>query len=240
MGPVGVGIDRWGKVRGMGTVLVVDDEKRVVDLLTRTLTADGYSVVSARDGVEALERLREQDVDLVLLDLMMPRLNGLQVLEAMRSEPGSMPPVIVLSAVDDIAARVDALDRGAVDYIGKPFHNAELVARVRRHTRARQTDRPADNRYVSEGGIRLDLDRRRAVAGHGPVSLTEREFSLLAHLMRRSGMVCRRDELLHDVWGLDFDPGSNVVEVCVRRIRAKLPDAPIETVRGVGYLFESA
>jgi DNA-binding response OmpR family regulator len=101
-------------------------------------------------------------------------------------------------------------------------------------------DAPAarnDDRYLTAGGLTLDLDRRRASAGGQDVTLTEREFSPLAHLMRRRGEVCRRDELLHDVWGLGFDPGSNVVEVCVRRVRTKLPDAPLETVRGVGYCF---
>ncbi len=226
----------------MSKVLVVDDEERVVNLLTRFLVAEGHSVQTAGDGATALERLARDQVDLVLLDLVMPRLNGLQVLDALGSHT-SVPPVIVLSAVNEVSARVQALDRGAVDFVSKPFHAAELVARIRRHLVAQvpqQRPAPRAERYLSAGGIQLDLDRRRALHGEREVVLSEREFSLLAHLMRRRGDVCRKDELLHDVWGLDFDPGSNVIEVCMRRLRNKLSTAPIETVRGVGYCFYGA
>jgi DNA-binding response OmpR family regulator len=221
----------------MSLLMVVDDEERVRSFLTRSLSAEGHTVVQARDGVEALERLSDVAVDLMLLDLVMPRANGLQVLgELARAEQA--PPVIVLSGVNEVAARVQALDRGAADFVGKPFHLAELLARVRRLLLAAPATAPHDDeRYLAVGGITLDLDRRRASTRGDEVVLTEREFSLLAHLMRRRGDVCRRDELLHDVWGLTFDPGSNVVEVCVRRLRTKLPDAPVETVRGVGYCF---
>jgi DNA-binding response OmpR family regulator len=146
-------------------------------------------------------------------------------------------PVIVLSAVTDVAARVRALDKGAVDFVGKPFHTAEMAARVRRHLRDAPKGRPAQ-RYLMAGGVRLDLDRRRAQTADGEVSLTEREFDLLEHLMRHRGEVCRRDELLRDVWQLGMDPGSNVVEACVRRLRTKLPGVPVETIRGVGYCYD--
>lgn len=219
----------------MSTVLVVDDEERVRRFLTQSLVQEGHTVVGAADGMAALEQLAQRQVDLVLLDMVMPRCNGLQVLGALAGET-TAPPVIVLSAVSDVGARVQALDRGAVDFVTKPFHTAELVARVRRHLHEEHAP-VRETRYLSSGGIRLDLDRRRATVDGGDVALTEREFVLLAHLMRRAGSVCRRDELLHDVWGLDFDPGSNVVEVCVRRLRRKLDDPPIETVRGVGYCF---
>ena len=222
----------------MSKVLVVDDEKRVVDLLSRFLAGDGHEVVTAGDGAVALETLDgDPDVDLVLLDLAMPRVNGIQVLNVLATQDAA-PPVIVLSAVNEVAARVDALDKGAADFVSKPFHAAELMARVRRHVT--QEHLPADRdrgRFLVAGGVRLDLDRRRAQVDGCDVSLSERELGLLSHLMRRRGSVCRRDELLHDVWGLDFDPGSNVVDVCVRRLRTKLGDPPIETVRGVGYCF---
>ena len=136
----------------------------------------------------------------------------------------------------DVAARVKALDLGAVDFVGKPFHSAELVARVRRNLPTRVPEQR--QRFLEAGGIRLDLDRRRAHVHDDYVVLTEREVGLLSHLMRRRGDVCTREELLHDVWGLDFDPGSNVVEVCVRRLRVKLVDPPIETIRAVGYCFD--
>jgi DNA-binding response OmpR family regulator len=216
--------------------MVVDDEERIRSLITRTLTAEGHSVHAAGDGTVALERLAAESVDLVLLDLVMPRCNGLTVLSSLRRLEDATP-VIVLSGVTDIGTRVQALELGAVDVVAKPFSMAELLARTRRHLGAVRAPR-ADHRFLTAGGIRLDLDRRRAAVADREVPLTEREFALLAHLMRRRGDVCRREELLHDVWGLDFDPGSNVVEVCVRRLRNKLqPDPPIETIRRVGYCF---
>lgn len=219
----------------MSTLLVVDDDPRVRTLLARALVAEGHTVLEAQDGQDALTRLAEAEVDLVLLDLMMPRRNGLQVLAELARRGGS-PTVIVLSGVDDVVARVQALDHGASDFVTKPFHLAEVLARVRRHLVEAPVARDED-RYLAAGGVTLDLARRRARADGEVVALSQRESSLLAHLMRRPGEVCRRDELLHDVWGLGFDPGSNIVEVCVRRVRAKLPTAPLETVRGVGYCF---
>ena len=225
----------------MSTLLVVDDEPRVVSFLTRSLVAEGHTVLTAVDGVDALERLRVQGVDLVLLDLVMPRCNGLQVLLDLSRFEGPTPPVIVLSAVDEVGARVQALDLGAVDFVQKPFHVAELVARIRLHlSHASQHRHDGRERFLTAGGIELDLDRRRARGAGFDVVLTEREFGLLAHLMRRQGDVCRRDELLHDIWGLEFDPGSNVIEVCMRRLRTKLGEPPIETIRGVGYCFYAA
>jgi DNA-binding response OmpR family regulator len=223
----------------MSAVLVVDDEERVLTVLSRSLVNEGHSVTTATDGTVALDKLRSPSIDLVLLDLIMPRCNGLEVLQKLRQR-GDERPVIMLSAVDEVAARVQALDDGAVDYVKKPFHTAELIARVRRHLVTVPQRRAKDDRYLEAGGITLDLDRRRAVAHGHEVSLSEREFALLAHLMRRRGSVCRRDELLHDIWGLDFDPGSNVIEVCIRRLRMRLVDPPIETVRGVGYCFYGA
>jgi len=220
----------------MSTVMVVDDEVRIRTLITRSLSAEGHSVVAVGDGTSALDRLSAHDIDLVLLDLMMPRCNGLQVLSSLRKR-NDETPVIVLTGVTDIAARVEALERGAVDVVAKPFSLVELLARTRRHLTARPVPRTG-HRFLTSGGIRLDLERRCAQLSEREVSLTEREFSLLAHLMRRRGEVCRREELLHAVWGLDFDPGSNLVEVCIRRLRNKLqPDPPIETIRRVGYSF---
>ena len=221
----------------MSKVLIVDDEPRIRDMLGRVLVGEGHTSVTAADGAEALDHLVSQPVDLVLLDLVMPRRNGLEVLRELRGR-GAMPPVIVLSAVDDVAATVQALDAGAVDYVNKPFRTAELVARIRRHLATPAPDN-TERRWIRAGGIELDLDRRRARVGDAAVTLSEREFALLAHLMRNRGRVCTKGELLHDVWGLDFDPGSNVVEVCIRRLRRKLGDAPIETVRSSGYIFDA-
>lgn len=221
----------------MSKVMVVEDQERIRTMLVRLLTAEGHQTMTAVDGRVALSRMTAEPADLVLLDLVMPRLHGLQVLTALHDRRSTVP-VIVLSAVSDVAARVQALDMGAIDYVVKPFSSAELLARVRRHL-VHVAAEPVEEGLLEAGGITVDLDRRRARVHGVEVPLTERETDLLAHLMRRRGHVCRRGELLHDVWGLDFDPGSNVVEACVRRLRAKLLDPPIETVRGVGYAFEA-
>jgi DNA-binding response OmpR family regulator len=220
----------------MAQVLVVDDERRVQHLLARLLVADGHQVETASDGVEALDRLSlDPGPALVLLDLAMPSCSGMEVLRTLSTKE-HCPPVIVLSAATQVATRVSALEIGASDFIMKPFHPAELMARVRRHlTREPETREPESGRYLMAGGISVDLDRRRARHADTDVLLSELEVGLLAHLMRRQGSVCRRDELLSDVWGIEFDPSSNLVDVCMRRLRNKLREAPIETVRGLGY-----
>jgi len=216
-------------------LLVVDDEPRIRTYLSRSLSAQGYTVHESADGQDALDQLRFRDFDLVLLDLAMPGYSGLQVLSELRQRE-SQTPVIVLTAVSDTSARVQALDRGAVDVVAKPFSSAELAARIRRHL-PHQTPSPAgEQRYLEAGGVQLDLHRRRAVTAHASVILGEREFALLAHVMWRSNSVCSREELLHDIWDRDFDPVSNVIEVCLGRLRMKLqPNLPIERVRGGGY-----
>ena len=219
----------------MARVLVVDDEARVRTFLSRSLGAQGHEVLEAEDGTAALTSLDRQSVDLVLLDLVMPRMGGLEVLAALQHRDASTP-VIVVTGSDSVGTRIQALDRGAVDVVRKPFHTAELIARIRRH--AGQRTVPPSEQHLVGGDVRLDLQRRRAKVGDREVSLSEREFGLLAHLMRRAGAVCGRDELLHDVWGIDFDPGSNVVDVYVGRLRGKLRStSQIETVRSVGYCF---
>jgi DNA-binding response OmpR family regulator len=226
----------------MTTVMVVDDHERIRTVIGRLLAAEGHHVVEAANGAEALRKLTLHTVDLIVLDLVMPHTNGMQVL-ANLDRLGRAVPVIVLSAIDDVAARVEALDLGAVDYVAKPFNPAELAARVRRHLAGRTTaparSPAASSRFLSDSGVELDLDRRRARIVDAWVPLTDRESRLLAHLMRRSGRVCSREELLREVWELAFDPGSNVVEACVRRLRAKLPGVPIQTVRSAGYCFEA-
>ena len=218
----------------MSTILVVDDEERIRTLLSRSVSRAGHRVRTARDGHEAVDLLDAGGVDLVLLDIVMPRSGGFAVLEALSKRQGA-PPVIVVSGVHEVSTRVDALNRGAVDVIAKPFVLVELLARVNRHLGvARQV--ATGQRHLSVGVVTLDTDRRLATVGETVVALTEREVGLLAHLMRRHGNVCTREELLHDVWGLDFDPGSNLVEVCLRRLRTKLSvSGLIQTVRGVGY-----
>ena len=217
----------------MARVLVVDDDDRIRALLARTLSSNGYAVDQAANGRDALIRVAADPPDLMLLDLIMPHVSGLQVLAAVRSSsPGTR--VIVLSAIQETGTRIQALELGAVDVVAKPFSTAELLARVRRNIAAPAVDGSA--RFLSAGALVLDMQRRRAKVGERDIALSGREFGLLAHLMSRVGEVCRRDELLHDVWGLDFDPGSNVVEVNIARLRQRLGNRDqIETVRNVGY-----
>ena len=172
-------------------------------MLTRMLTAEGHTTVTASDGIHALQQLARRDVDLILLDLVMPNSHGMQVLTHLNAR-NSTTPVIVLSAVTDVSARLEAFDLGAIDFVGKPFHQGELVARVRRHLETPKPPSSAESggataggspdhgRFLVVGGIRLDLDRRQAHQRGDQVSLTEREFLLLAHLMRRHGEVCSR------------------------------------------------
>lgn len=218
----------------MARVLVVDDEPRIADFVSRALTAEGFRVDAAPDGVRGLELARSGRYELVVLDLLLPGRDGVSVLrELMEARPEQR--VLVLSALSDVRSKVECLELGASDYLPKPFALAELVARIR--ARLRQPASGPDERFLRRGGVTLDLVRRVADAGAGPVVLSEREFLMLRNLMLRSGDVCSRQRLLEEVWGFGFDPGSNVVDVCVGRVRAKLGPEVIETVRGVGYRF---
>ena len=171
-----------------------------------------------------------------MLDLLLPSLDGVTVLqEIMEARPSQR--VLVLSALSDVETKVRCLEFGASDYVSKPFSLAELLARIR--ARLRQPASGPEQQLLDVRRVTLDLTRRVADSGAGPVSLSEREFLLLEHLMRRDGEVCSRQRLLADVWGYAFDPGSNVVDVCVGRLRAKLGADVIETVRNVGYRFDA-
>jgi len=216
-------------------LLVVDDEPRIRTVLNRSLSAQGHIVHEASDGQGALEQLAAHDVDLILLDLAMPRLGGFDVLNILKERECS-PPVIVLTAAAETTSLVKALEQGAVDVVLKPFSTAELAARIRRHLQESASHPAAERRFLEAGGVQLDLHRRRAITVEGPVRLTRREFALLSHLMRHRNQVCSREELLHDIWGLDLDPNSKAVEVCVARLRWKLRlTLQIKTARGSGY-----
>jgi len=212
-------------------VLIVEDEDRIVSFVRKGLTAAGYLVSSTGSGFEALEILKVGGIDLVLLDLGLPDLGGLDVLARLRAA-GSVVPVIALTARDSSQDLAAGLDGGADDYIPKPFTFDELLARIR--ARLRDRERAGVTR-LEHGGLVLDLlDRRATVAGR-EVELSSREFALAEQLMRHAGEVLTREQLLSRVWGFDFDPGSNVVDVYIRYLRAKLGAELIETVRGAGY-----
>lgn len=216
-------------------ILVVEDEAAIADFLERGLEAEGYTVLTASDGVEGERLAFAHAVDLVILDRMLPGRDGMEVLAAIRRAKPALP-VIVLTAKGEIAARVEGLDRGATDYMTKPFSFEELAARVRAHLRQADGETAAT---LKAGGMRLDLLARRVERDGLSVRLPERESELLAFLMRHAGQVCTHREILSSVWGYDHDPGTNVVQVYIGYLRRRLalPDspAPIETVRSVGY-----
>jgi two-component system copper resistance phosphate regulon response regulator CusR len=218
----------------MASVLVVDDEQRICRFVARALEASGFQVDMAMTGGDALRSVSDNDYSVIILDLLMPGMDGYEVLSRIVDTDPSQR-VLVLSAVGDVESRVRCLRIGAVDYLAKPFAIAELIERVKR--RVDEHCAPATSRWLDVGGVRLDLQRRQLHAGERDIPLSQREFILLGHLMRHAGEVCSRDQLLAEVWGYSFDPGSNVVDVCVGRLRGKLERELIETVRNVGYCF---
>jgi DNA-binding response OmpR family regulator len=216
-------------------ILVVEDEAAIADFLQRGLKAEGHAVSTAFDGEEGERRALGDDVDLVILDVMLPGKSGLEVLSAVRQRRPALP-VIVLSARAEIEDRVAGLDGGATDYVTKPFSFEELAARVRAHLRAPQQP---DATVLEAAGIRLDLLSRNVERDGVAIHLSAKEFELLAYFLRHPNRALSRQQILGAVWGYDFDPGTNVVEVYVRYLRRKLalPErpAPIDTIRSVGY-----
>ncbi len=217
-------------------ILLIEDEPTLARLVARTLSAE-FDVTVAGKGARGLSHVKQGDFALVILDLMLPDVDGLSVLERIRQTSPNQR-VLILSALADVHSKVSCLELGACDYVTKPFDLPELVARVRLRVRERrQTGRP---RFLEIGGYRLDLQKRTITAEHMTTALSTREFALLAYLMGHAGDVCTREELLEHVWGYTFDPSTNVLDVCVGRLRSKLCGEPIQTVRNVGYSFVGA
>jgi len=227
-------------------ILIVDDEPGIRSFIGRALEAAGYLPDFAINGAQALKLVLECHYDLIILDVVMPDMDGRDVLDQVLTvRPGQA--VMVLSCVADVAAKVDCLERGALDYLTKPFSLAELLARVRVRLREEAHLRGDAGRagegawicgpgeVIRAGGLTLDVARLIADIGDGPVPLTRLEFLLLRELAEHFGQSVPKGRLLASVWGYDFDPGSNVVDVCVRRLRSKLGFDLIKTVRGEGY-----
>ena len=214
-------------------ILVIEDEPRILDFLRLGLEAEGFVVDAAEDGAVGLRLALDGAYELVILDLLLPRVDGLRLLSELRQARRDLP-VLILSARSDMPTKLRGFDLGANDYLAKPFSFDELVARVRVHLR-RGGD-SSDGSRLRAGAVHLDLARRQAQVEDRVVDLSDREFRLLYHLVSHSGEVVSRERLLSEVWGYSFDPGSNVVDVCVRRLRKKLGPTPlIETVRHAGY-----
>jgi DNA-binding response OmpR family regulator len=220
-------------------ILVIEDEAAIADFIERGLRAEGYEVESVGDGDAGLDRAVTRDVDLVVLDRMLPRRDGLDVLVRIRAVKPTLP-VIMLTARTGVADRVDGLDAGATDYLVKPFAFDELAARVRAHLRTRSE--VGEGPRLTGGGLAVDLLSREVRAeGGAEVRLSSTEYDLLVFLMRHPGVVVSRERILEEVWGYGHDPGTNVVDVYISYLRRKLTRAggppPILTVRGVGYRF---
>ena len=215
----------------MSRVLIAEDEPRIAAFVEKGLRANGFATAVVGDGLTALDRARSGEFDLVVLDIGLPVLDGFAVLRALRAERCGVP-VIVLTARDSVQDTVAGLEGGADDYMPKPFRFEELLARVRlRLAGARQ----GEVTVLSVGDLSLDLRTRRASVRGRTVDLSAREFALAETFLRHPGQVLAREQLLSHVWGYDFDPGSNVVDVYVRYLRRKIGADRIETVRGMGY-----
>ncbi|GAA2970362.1 DNA-binding response OmpR family regulator [Microbacterium terrae] len=218
----------------MTTILIVEDEPRIASFVSRGLESAGYATLLIEDGADALELALRGDADLMLLDVGLPTMDGFEVLRALRSR-GSAMPVIMLTARSSTRDTVDGLDAGANDYVPKPFTFEELLARVR--SRLRESV-PSAGVSVAHDDVVLDILARRASVAGREVELSAREFALAEQFLRNPGRVLTREQLLSSVWGLEFDPGSNVVDVYVRYLRGKLGTEHIVTVRGAGYRWE--
>ena len=220
-------------------ILLIEDEAGIAEFVQKALRAQGHQVDSCNDGLEGERQALTTDVDLVILDRLLPGREGVEVLRGIRAAKPALP-VIMLTALSEVDDKVRALDAGATDYMTKPFSVDELLARVRAHLR---TPVQPEATRLSAGGIDLDLLSREVERDGQPVRLSAKEFELLAHFMRHPNQVLSREQLLSGVWGYDFEPQTNVIEVYVGYLRKKLGQpgrpAPIETIRSAGYRFSA-
>jgi len=219
-------------------ILLIEDEIRIAEFVIQGLSKAHYQVEHVTDGISGLKSIFTQTYDLVLLDLMLPKLNGLELLDQLRKD-GNTTPVIILSAKVDLDDRLIGFETGADDYMPKPFFVEELVAKVKVILRRHQPE--SSLHTLTAEHLTLDLITRKAHWFEVEAVLSQREFSLLQYLMQTPGHIFSRKQILKHVWEIDFDPETNVIEVCVQRIKRKLsrgvegPESPIEAVRGVGY-----
>jgi DNA-binding response OmpR family regulator len=221
-------------------IVLMEDEPSIADYVSKSLKAKGYTVEHFSDGAQGLDRLRAGRVDMLILDVMLPTINGMEVLRTLRQE-GNRMPVLMLSAMVDLPYRLEGFELGADDYLPKPFFIEELLARVQV---IRKRNAVGPQRFVEHPPLSLDRVTRRAQWHGSSAVLSQREFMLLDYLVQSPGQLFSRQKLLQDVWEIDFDPETNVVDVCIKRIRVRLncknsPDfSLIESIRGVGYRFK--
>jgi DNA-binding response OmpR family regulator len=225
------------------TILVVDDEPTIVEVVELYLKREGYRVITAHDGSSALQVVAERKPDLIILDLMLPGLNGFEITQRLRAS--GHVPIIMLTARSEEADRIVGLELGADDYVTKPFSPRELVARVKAVLRRMTAGASTPAQVLTLGGLRLDVGARAVTLDEQPVALTVREFDLLLFLMRNPGQVFTREQLLDNVWGYTFASDMSTVTVHIRRLREKIEVDPanpvlLQTVWGVGYKLEKA
>ncbi len=222
----------------MNRILIAEDEQRIANFLEKGLQANGFSTTQVANGNEAASIACSEDFDLLILDINLPDKNGWKVLEELRGR-GEKIPIIILTARGDVSDRVAGLENGADDYMTKPFSLEELVARVRLRLRDASSPKANEEMVLQVRDVTLDLRKRVVMQGDRTLDLSVREFALIEMFLRHPGQVLSRDRLLEHVWGYDYDPGSNIVDVYVGYLRKKLKGDYIETVRGIGYKLRS-
>ncbi|MDV2996153.1 MAG: Transcriptional activator protein CzcR [Chroococcidiopsis sp. SAG 2025] len=222
----------------MSRILIVEDEPRISAFIEKGLKANGYTVSVVRDGDEALLVANSKDFDLMILDIGLPRQDGWTILSTLRGQ-GEYLPIVILTARDDVNDKVAGLEGGADDYMTKPFRFEELLARVRLRLRDKTQSVTKEIAELKAGNLVLDLRLRQVRIGDRSVELSAKEFTLIETFLRHPNQVLSREQLLSAVWGYDYDPGSNIVDVYVGYLRKKISSHLIETVRGMGYRFVS-
>ena len=223
----------------MAKILIIEDDKELAHITELELNHEGFSVITAAEGREGLEKIQSEKPDLVLLDVMLPRLSGLEVLRKVRSELNSDLPVILVTARGETIDKVDGLNSGADDYITKPFKIEELLARMNAVLRRFQKSSGKSNSVILEnGGIRMVADEMKVNKKESPVELSKNEFLLLKYFLENTGKILSRDDIIKTVWGEDYYIEENSVDVYVRHLRSKFGDSVIKTVRGMGYIMQ--
>lgn len=223
----------------MNQILIIEDEPRIAAFLEKGLRANGFTTAVAADAHEAIHMVQSNNFDLLLLDLGLPDKDGLLVLEKLRGQ-GEQLPIIILTTRDNINDKVAGLEGGADDYVTKPFRFEELLARVRVRLRCLRLPKRKEEMVLSAANVVLDLHTHRVRVGNQVVELSAREFTLAETLLRHPGQVMSREQLLDHVWGYNYDPGSNIVDVYIGYLRKKLGSNLIETVRGMGYRLRTS